>query len=99
MEEHLQNIDSSLELLFPRLEKVLEQNEHILKILKSMNIKPTYNNKNNYQATEVDRDSSEYKNTRHIYVKKLNGKVIKEPKQSSLDYYQVKYNEDTKKYV
>ena len=27
MEEHLANIDSSLELLFPRLEKVLEQNE------------------------------------------------------------------------
>ena len=60
MEEHLANIDSSLELLFPRLEKVLEQNENILNILKSMNIKPTYNN-NNYQEKEVDRDSSEYK--------------------------------------
>ena len=99
MEEHLENIDSSLELLFPRLEKVLEQNENILNILKSMNIKPTYNNNNNYQAKEVDRDSSEYKNKRNIYVKKLNEKVIKEPKQSSLDYYQVKYKEDTKKYI
>ena len=69
MEEHLENIDSSLELLFPRLEKVLEQNENILNILKSMNIKPTYNN-NNYQAKEVDRDSSEYKNKRTIYVNK-----------------------------
>ena len=61
MEEHLENIDSSLELLFPRLEKVLEQNESILKIFKSRSIKPTYNNNNNYQAKEVDRDSSEYK--------------------------------------
>ena len=50
MEEHLANIDSSLELLFPRLEKVLEQNENILNILKSMNIKPTHNNNNSYQA-------------------------------------------------
>ena len=99
MEEHLENIDSSLELLFPRLEKVLEQNENILNILKSMNIKPTYNNNSNYKAKEVDRDSSEYKNKRNIYVKKLNEKVIKEPKQSSLDCYQAKYKEDTKKYV
>ena len=99
MEEHLENIDSSLELLFPRLETVLEQNENILNILKSMNNKPTYNNNNNYQAKEADRDSSEYKNKRNIYVKKLNEKVVKEPKQSSLDYYQVKYKEDTKKYV
>ena len=70
MEEHLENIDSSLELLFPRSEKVLEQNENILNILKSMNLKPSYNNKNNYQAKEVDSDSSEYKNKRNIYVKK-----------------------------
>ena len=50
MEEHLANLDSSLELLFPTLEKVLEQNEYILKVLKSMKIKPAYNNNNNYQA-------------------------------------------------
>ena len=99
MEEHLANIDSSLELLFPRLEKVLGQNEYTLNILKSMNIKPTYNNNNSYQAKEVDRDSSEYKNKRNIYVKNLNEKIIKEPKQSSLGDYQVKYKEDTKKYV
>ena len=99
MEEHLANIDSSLELLFPRLAKVLEQNENILNILKSMNITPTYNNNNNYQEKEVGRDSSEYKNKRNIYVKKLNEKIIKKPKQSSLDYYQVKYKDDTKKYV
>ena len=99
MEEHLANIDSSLELLFPSLEKVLEQNENILNILKSMNTKPTYNNNSNCQEKEVDRDSSEYKNKRNIYVKKLNEKNIKEPKQSSLECYQVKHKEDTKKYV
>ena len=68
MEEHLANIDSSLELLFPRLERVLEQNENILKILKSMNIKLIYNNNNNYQAKEVDRDSSEYKKQRNKHL-------------------------------
>ena len=76
MEKYLENIDSSLELLLPRIETVLEQNENILKILKSMNTKPTYNNNNNSQAKAVDRDSSEYKNKRSIYVKNLNEKVI-----------------------
>ena len=34
MEEHLENIDSSLEMLFPRFEKVLDHSEIILKSLK-----------------------------------------------------------------
>ena len=38
-----------------------------------------------------DENDSGYKNRRDIYLGKLNDKMIKEPKQSTLDYYKVKY--------
>ena len=84
--------------LILKIDEIMEQNKRIYQLLESMK-KPAYNNTNNYQPKEIDRESTEYKNKRNVYIKKLNEKVIKEPKQSSLDYYQVKYNEDTKKYV
>ena len=84
--------------LFLKIDEIMEQNKRIYQLLESMK-KPAYNNTNNYQPKEVDRESTEYKNKRNVYIKTLNEKVIKEPKQSSLDFYQVKYIEDTKKYV
>ena len=84
--------------LFLKIDEIMEQNKRIYQLLESMK-KPAYNNTNNYQPKEVDRESTEYKNKQNVYIKKLNEKVIKEPKQSSLDFYQVKYIEDTKKYV
>ena len=84
--------------LFLKIDEIMAQNKRIYQLLESMK-KPAYNNTNNYQPKEVDRESTEYKNKRNVYIKKLNEKVIKEPKQSSLDFYQVKYIEDTKKYV
>ena len=84
--------------LILKIDEIMEQNKRIYQLLESMK-KPAYNNTNNYQPKEVDRESTEYKNKRNVYIKKLNEQVIKEPKQSSLDFYQVKYIEDTKKYV
>ena len=84
--------------LFLKIDEIMEQHKRIYQLLESMK-KPAYNNTNNYQPKEVERESTEYKNKRNVYIKKLNEKVIKEPKQSSLDFYQVKYIEDTKKYV
>ena len=84
--------------LILKIDEIMEQNKRIYQLLESMK-KPAYNNTNNYQPKEVDRESTEYKNKRNVYIKKLNENVIKEPKQSSLDFYQVKYIEDTKKYV
>ena len=84
--------------LILKIDEIMEQNKRIYQLLESMK-KPAYNNTNNYQPKEVDRESTEYKNKRNVYIKKLNEKVIKEPKQSSLEFYQVKYIEDTKKYV
>ena len=84
--------------LILKIYELMEDNKQIYQLLESMK-KPAYNNTNNYQPKEVDREGTECKNKRNVYIKKLNEKVIKEPKQSSLDFYQVKYIEDTKKYV
>ena len=43
----------------------------------------------------ADENDPSYKNKRNIYLGKLNDKLIKEPRQSTLDYYKVKYD-DTK---
>ena len=41
----------------------------------------------------ADENDPSYKNKRNIYLGKLNDKLIKEPKQSTLDYYKVKYDD------
>ena len=53
---------------------------------------------NSYQSKEVDRTNGEYKNTRHIYLNKLNNKEIKEPKSSTMTFYQIDYDEETQLY-
>ena len=64
-----------------------------------MESKPTFNNSNNnFQSKDVDRDSGEYKNKKQIYLSKINNKSIKTPKPSSLEYYQIKYNEEKELY-
>ena len=59
--------------LILKIDKIMEQNKHIYQLLESMK-KPAYKNTNNYQPKEVDRASTEYKNERNVYIKKLNEK-------------------------
>ena len=43
-------------------------------------------------------DETTYKNKRAAYLTKLNSKEIKQPKQSTLNYYKINYDEDTETY-
>ena len=43
-------------------------------------------------------DETTYKNKRAVYLTKLNSKEIKQPKQSTLNYYKINYDEDTEMY-
>ena len=43
-------------------------------------------------------NSAKYKNKRAVYLQKLNSKEIKQPKESTLQYYKIDYNEDTEMY-
>ena len=82
-----------LDKIVKQLKKVLEQNNNILEILQEMEKKKPLTN--SYQSQEVDRTRAEYKNKRNIYLNKLNNKEIKEPKSSTMTFYQIDYAEDT----
>ena len=53
--------------------------------------KPRFNKPN------VDRDST-YENKRNVYLTKLNTGEILYPKQSTLEYYKIKYDAKTQNY-
>ena len=46
----------------------------------------------------ADENDPAFKNKRNIYLGKLNDKSIKEPKPSTLQYYNIKYDEFEKRY-
>ena len=86
-------MDEGLDKIVKKLNKVLEQNKNILEILQEMEKKKPVTN--SYQSKEVDRTNGEYKNKKQVYLNKLNNKEIKEPKSSTMAFYQIDYDEDT----
>ena len=46
----------------------------------------------------MDKDSDIYKNKRSVYVKKLNNKDIKFPKKETLEYYEIKFDDQERAY-
>ena len=50
------------------------------------------------QSTYIAPNSAEFKNKRAVYLTKLNNKEIKQPKESTLKYYKIDYDEDTEMY-
>ena len=89
-------MDEGLEKIVKKLNKVLEQNKNILEILQEMDKKKPVTN--SYQSKEVDRTNAEYKNKKQVYLNKLNNKEIKEPKASTMTFYQIDYDEETQLY-
>ena len=89
-------MDEGLDKIVKKLNKVLEQNKNILEILQEMEKKKPITN--SYQSKEVDRTNGEYKNKKQVYLNKLNNKEIKEPKASTMTFYQIDYDEETQLY-
>ena len=50
------------------------------------------------QSSYVAPSSAQFKNKRQAYLTKLNNKKIKMPKESTLQYYKIDYDEDTETY-
>ena len=89
-------MDEGLEKIVKKLSKVSEQNKNTLEILQEMEKKKSLTN--SYQSKEVDRTSGEYKKKRNFCLNKLNSKEIKEPKSSTMTFYQIDYDEETQLY-
>ena len=46
-----------------------------------------------------DTRDGTYENKRNVYLTKLNNKEIKQPKQTTLNYYKIEWDEDKEKYT
>ena len=77
-----------------RFQKILDKLEVIEKAVNKLNDdKPKQINKT------LVKDSEMYKNKRNVYLNKLNTQEIRYPKKETLEYYEIKYDDEQKVYV
>ena len=76
-----------------RFQKILDKLELIEKAVNKLNEEKPKQIKN-----PMDKDSDIYKNKRSVYVKKLNNKDIKFPKKETLEYYEIKFDDQERAY-
>ena len=73
-------------------QQILEKLELMEKKINELLIKPKPVNK------PMDKDSAVYKNKRNVYVNTLNNKDIKFPKKDTLEYYEIKFDDQERAY-
>ena len=78
-------MDKDLKVLFDQLDMAMIQNKSIF--LNAIEKKP--------DSKFIDEDSAEYKNKKQLCLNKLNNEEIKEPKPSTMAFYQIDYDENT----
>ena len=81
-------------------EKCYINTMEIMKLLEDMNEKIEnieMNTKPRYMQPNTDKGAT-YENKKNVYLTKLNNKEILQPKQTTLDYYKIKYNQKDKVY-
>ena len=77
-----------------RFQKILDKLELIEKAVNKLNEeKPKQ-----IKKKPMDKDSDIYTNRRSVYVKNLNNKDIKFPKKETLEYYEIKFDDQERAY-
>ena len=76
-----------------RFQKLLDKLELIEKAVNKLN-----EEKPKQIKKPIDKDSDVYKNKRNVYVNKLNNKDIKFPKKETLEYYEIKFDNQERAY-
>ena len=88
--------DANLEKLTEITNKLNRCNKNIKLVLELLEkLSKASENKAEYKPM----DETTYKNKRPVYLTKLNSKEIKQPKQSTLNYYKIDFDEDTETYA
>ena len=83
--------DANLEKLTEMNNKLSRCNKNIKLVLELLEkLSKASENKTEYKPM----DETTYKNKRAVYLTKLNSKEIKQPKQSTLNYYKIDFDED-----
>ena len=88
--------DANLEKLDELTNKINRCNKNVklvLELLEKMNEATDKKTQSTYIAP------SEFKNKRAVYLTKLNNTEIKQPKQTTLKFYEIEYDEDEETYV
>ena len=76
-----------------RFHKVLDKLELIEKAVNKL-----HEEKPKQVKKLMDKDFDIYKNKRNVYVNKLNNKDIKFPKKETLEYYEIKFDDQERAY-
>ena len=88
--------DANLEKLDEMTNKLNRCNKNIKLVLElSQKLHEATEKKNAPYSKDV-KDGT-YENKRNVYLTKLNHKEIKQPKQTTLDYYKIEWDEDKEK--
>ena len=88
--------DANLEKLTEITNKLNRCNKNVKLVLELLEkLSKASENKTEYKPM----DETTYKNKRAVYLTKLNNKEIRQPKQSTLNYYKIDYDEDTEIYA
>ena len=90
--------DTNLEKLEELTNKMNRCNRNIKQVLELLQ-KMSEANEKKTQTTYIAPNSAEFKNKRAAYLTKLNNKEIKNPKESTLQYYKIDYSEDIDQYA
>ena len=89
----MSDLDDVKETKATRFQKILDKLELIEKAVNKLN-----EEKPRPAKQPTDKDSDIHKNKRSVYVKKLNNKDIKFPKKETLEYYEIKFDDQEKAY-
>ena len=76
-----------------KFQRILDKLELIEKAVNKLN-----EEKPKQIKKQMDKDSDAYKNKRNVYVNKLNNKDIKFPKKETLEYYEIKFDDQERAY-
>ena len=85
------NLDKLMEIT-NKLNRCNKNVKLILEMMEKMNL--ANESKKEYKPM----DKATYENKKNVYLTKLNSGEIKQPKESTLSYYNITYDENTKKY-
>ena len=85
--------DEVKETMATKFQRILDKLELIEKAVNKLN-----EEKPKQIKKPMDKDSDAYKNKRNVYVNTLNIKDIKFPKKETLEYYEIKFDDQERAY-
>jgi pyruvate formate-lyase activating enzyme-like uncharacterized protein len=88
--------DTNLEKLYELTNKLNSCNKNVKLVLDLLQKLHEASEKKTTPYNKDTRDGT-YENKRNVYVTKLNNKEIKQPKQTTLDYYKIEWDENKEK--